>query len=105
MHHLKMKFLVGDRVGVIRIDQSVTWRCYATLVGECHQVSILDPRATKIKQRGKLVEDLDSVIIQGDKSTQMVKVGTKLDPKVKAILDALKSMQTCLHGVIRTCRE
>ncbi|KAJ4715162.1 Retrovirus-related Pol polyprotein from transposon opus [Melia azedarach] len=50
-YHLKLKFPVGNQVGVVKGDQLTARRCYASSVGRCNQVSTLDPRVSEVEQR------------------------------------------------------
>ncbi|KAJ4715114.1 Retrovirus-related Pol polyprotein from transposon opus [Melia azedarach] len=85
-YHLKLKFPVGNQVGVVKGDQLTARRCYASSVGRCNHVSTLDPRVSEVEQQGEPVEELEAVPICEDDPTKVVKVGTQLTSDVRTSL-------------------
>ncbi|KAJ4720741.1 Retrovirus-related Pol polyprotein from transposon opus [Melia azedarach] len=85
-YHLKLKFPVGNQVGVVKGDQLTAKRCYASSVGRCNHVSTLDPRVSEVEQRGEPVEELEAVSVCEDDPTKVVKVGTQLTSDVRTSL-------------------
>ncbi|KAJ4713136.1 Retrovirus-related Pol polyprotein from transposon 17.6 [Melia azedarach] len=85
-YHLKLKFPVGNQVGVVKGDQLTARRCYASSVGRCNQVSTLDPRVSEVEQRGEPVEELEAIPVCEDDPTKVVKVGTQLTSDVRTSL-------------------
>ncbi|KAL5861590.1 hypothetical protein ACOSQ4_002886 [Xanthoceras sorbifolium] len=101
IYHHVLKFLVGDRVGVIHGDQHLTRKCYAAstnptaLLKHCMQVPIKDnelpqekametnKRIPKMQERGTPVDDLEAVSIKDEDLMKMVRICAKLPDEEK----------------------
>ncbi|KAJ4704672.1 Gag-pol polyprotein [Melia azedarach] len=72
-YHLKLKFPVGNQVGVVKGDQLTVRRCYASSVRRCNQVFTLDPRVSEVEQRGEPVEELEAVLMRRPRNANQLK--------------------------------
>lgn len=77
MYHLSMKFPIKDEVGKVTRDQAAARKSYAESVKN-HDVTVIDPREPKNKERARPAKEVEEVLIKEGEMSKLVKVGKNL---------------------------